>query len=106
MIQRVGVSEESSPRPFTVYQNFPNPVRSSTTIRFVLPAAERVTLRIFDVMGRLVRTLADRHPFEPGMNALVWDGTNDFRAPVASGIYFYGIQTGSLAKIRRMLVIR
>lgn len=65
-----------------------NPVRSgSATVNFGLTKAERVKIQIFDVSGRLVRTLADRR-FEAGNNHLTWDGADNVGHQVARGVYF------------------
>lgn len=64
----------------------PNPVRTSTTVSFALPEAERVSLAVYDVTGRRVNTIADT-PYAAGRYTLVWNRTSDAgRAP--SGIYF------------------
>jgi len=65
-----------------------NPVRSgSATVNFGLTKAERVKIQIFDVSGRLVRTLADRR-FEAGPNHLAWDGADNGGKQVNRGVYF------------------
>jgi hypothetical protein len=69
-------------------------VKGSATIAFGLPVQDRVSLKVFDVSGRLVRTLADR-TFTPGEHTLVWDGTDDHGERLARGVYFTRIQFAS-----------
>jgi TolB protein len=86
-------------------QNYPNPFNPTTVIPFELPAASEVLLRIYDLRGRLVRTvLRDRKP--EGRSEVVWDGRDDRGRLVASGPYFYRLGVGSLEESRRMLLAR
>ena len=62
-------------------------VSGEATIEFGLEKADRVEVRVFDVSGRLVRTLADRR-FTAGRHALTWDGADDSGRQVARGVYF------------------
>ena len=71
-----------------------------------LPRTERVTLRIFDVTGRLVRTLTDRALRQPGRHAVAWDGTNGAGNEVASGMYYYRLDAGELSQTRSMTLLR
>lgn len=83
----------------------PNPFKSGTTIAFELEEATRVRLAIFDVAGRRVRTLVDR--FEGrGAFAAHWDGRDGAGNRVASGVYFYTLDTGANVLRRRMVVLK
>ena len=76
----------SPPRPMAMLVN--NPLRSGeATIEFTLTRADRVEVRVYDVTGRLMRTLADR-PFSPGEHAIRWDGIDDRGQRVPHGVYF------------------
>jgi hypothetical protein len=88
----------------TLQQSFPNPVRSTATIRFALPKAGPVTLSVFDLRGRLVRTLVDGSR-EAGMHTVRWDRATDDGVRVGAGVYFYELKTpgGSLA--RKLVVL-
>lgn len=91
-------------------QNAPNPWRASTAISFVVPNGgdahgQRVTLRMFDADGRLVRTLADKS-YAPGVRGVVWDGRASNGAAVGNGVYFYRMTVGGAVLTRRMVVIR
>lgn len=86
-------------------QNFPNPFRADTRIRFALPQAERVDLRVFDVGGRAVRTLV-RDELGAGVHNVAWDGRDDDGNRVASGVYFYRMTAGAEERERKMVHLK
>jgi hypothetical protein len=86
-------------------QNNPNPFNPATTIRFGLLSEGRVTLRVYDVGGRLIRTLVDgKRP--PGWYEAVWNGLDQSGRSVASGVYFCRLRMGDLGKTRKMVLLR
>ena len=86
-------------------QNYPNPFNPRTTISFTLPKAEAVTLAVFDIEGRLVSTLVDEAA-SAGENAAQWDGRDELGRSVASGIYFYRLQSGTEVRTRKMVLLK
>ncbi len=88
------------PRNFYLYQNHPNPFNPVTLIRFDLPDAGAVRLRIFDSLGREVRTILDRE-MPPGQHEVPFDGRR-----LSSGVYYYRLEFGSMHRIRRMLLTK
>jgi hypothetical protein len=95
---------EALPESFELKQNYPNPFNPTTKIVFLLPEASNVSLKIYDVSGRLVRTLVNESR-PAGNYHLTWDGRDESGARVSSGIYFYRIVAGSFIKTRRMVLI-
>ncbi len=85
-------------------KNYPNPFNPATTISFYAPEAVKATLRIYNVTGRLVKDF-DLYA-GPGLNSIVWDGTDSQGNRVASGTYFYRLQAGSLKETRKMVLLR
>lgn len=83
----------------------PNPFNPRTTIHFVLPAAGAVRLSVFDVAGRLVRTLVDDSRPQ-GSHAVVWDGRDASGREVGSGSYLARLETGGTVATTRMGLIR
>ncbi len=100
----VGIGSEGGgagpPRAFALGQNYPNPFNPVTTIPFTLAEASRVTLRIFDVRGRLVDVLVDGS-MGPGEHEVVWVGRKG-----RSGVYFYELRVGKAVARRRMLLVK
>lgn len=94
-IRQVGI-----PTEFVLHQNFPNPFNPVTTIYFDLPAREHVQLEIFNVIGQKVVTLVNE-PMAPGYHVARFDAT---RLP--SGLYFYRIQAGDYAALKKMMLIK
>ena len=87
-------------------QNQPNPFNGTTALRFDLPRAEEVTLRIYEVSGRMVRTLTDRMHLAPGQHVVEWDGRDERGKPVSSGVYLYHLNAGSKSLVRKMTLQR
>jgi choice-of-anchor B domain-containing protein len=85
--------------------NHPNPFNPSTTIRYVLSKETHVSLSIYDMLGRLVRTIVNRVQSE-GFHEAVWDGRNASGAPVGSGIYLYKLEAGGFSQVHRMILMR
>jgi hypothetical protein len=86
-------------------QNAPNPFRPSTLIAFELPAAQTVSVKVFDAQGRLVRTLAEG-PWDVGIHRIAWDGTDARGALQPSGVYYYRLQTQNGTWTRSMTLVQ
>jgi len=89
-----------------VHNSAPNPFRRSTSLSYELPVAERVDVRVFDVSGRLVRTLVDSERQTAGLRSLSWNGRDDSGRSVASGVYFFRVNIGGESMERRSVLIR
>lgn len=85
--------------------NVPNPFNPSTTIHYEIGGTNAVTLRVYDVSGRLVRTLVDAQR-SPGAYDARWDGRDDRGRGVASGVYFYRLHAGDFSQTRRMVLLK
>jgi hypothetical protein len=99
------ITAGGAPPAYGLAQNFPNPFNPSTTIRFSMKAKGLVTVRIYDVSGRLVRALVEEVR-DAGSHAVVWNGTNDLGAKAASGIYFYRMETEGFAATKKLVLLR
>jgi len=91
----VGVEEMAPGVPtsaLALYQNYPNPMGSGTTIRYQIPEGGMVSLSVYDSNGRLVRNLVSGHHSE-GSYETSWDGRNDLGNEVSCGVYFYRLVT-------------
>ncbi len=101
----VEISDASAaPRVNRIEGNFPNPFNPQTTIRFSSASTGKVTIRIFNVGGQLVRTLSTKA--DAGANEVRWNGRRDDGQPIASGVYFYKVKfaDGSESGSRMALV--
>lgn len=93
---------------FRLLQNYPNPFNPTTSIAFTIPAkmaGEKVTLKVYDLLGREVTTLFDGVA-TPGVHQVMWNGKNASGNLVTSGIYFYTIKAGSVVQTRKMVLMR
>lgn len=111
-VQNLGTIRLSNliPKESRLLANYPNPFNPETWIPFQLSKEANVTIRIYDMAGRLIRTL-DLGILRPGFyldrsRAVHWDGRNELGEKVASGVYFYTIQAGNFRASRRMVVVK
>jgi len=93
--------------PFTqkLYNAYPNPFNPITTLRYDLPENSLVTITIYDMLGRQVKTLMDQTQ-EAGYRSVIWDATNDYGKPVSAGIYLYQIQAGEFMQTKKMVLLK
>lgn len=89
------------PDEIVLGQNYPNPFNPSTSIHFLLPKAESITLRVYDSMGRAVATILDQIPYTAGTHTVYFDATG-----LASGVYMYRLDAGEGALTRLMLLVK
>jgi len=104
----IGVDPAEAPRFVNeLYQAQPNPANPSATIRYTIAQKGHVSLKIFDVSGRLVRNLVDQvqepatKPFEA-----VWDGMNDGGQHVGSGVFFYQIDAPGFTSSKKLVILK
>ena len=87
-------------------QNYPNPFNPTTTIKFSLRDRARVTLRIYNAAGQLVRSLVDEVRGPGAEQSVAWDGRNDHSQAVASGVYFYRLTSEQFTQTRKMVLLK
>ncbi|MFQ5675807.1 MAG: choice-of-anchor B family protein, partial [bacterium] len=93
------------PRLYALEQNYPNPFNPSTTIRYSLRENAQVRLTVYDLLGRQIRILVDDIQ-NRGEHQVVWDARDEQGKDVASGVYFYRIETAAFKKTVKMLFIQ
>ncbi len=96
-----GTDDGASPRSFRLEVGYPNPVRSSTTIRYELAEPRVVEMDVYDVLGRRVARLVNSERRPAGLHAVRWDARN-----VASGMYFYRLTAGDFVSQRSVVVVK
>lgn len=100
-----GDGTSTIPNEVELEQNYPNPFNPTTVIRYRLPVSGTVSLRVFNMLGQLVTTLADG--VQPaGQNEVQWDATDQNGNPVASGVYVYLLETGQQRIVRKMNLVK
>jgi len=104
LLERI-IAEAPSPRVTALHQNVPNPFNPSTTIRFDLERNGWVSLRVYDVAGRVVRTLVASE-LSAGRRSVVWDGRDDTGAFLGSGLYLYRLETGGFSLVRKTILLK
>jgi VWFA-related protein len=92
-------------KEFVLYQNYPNPFNVRTTIRYELPLQSFIVLNVYDLLGANVVTLVNQEK-EMGCHEEVWDGCNQLREPVSSGIYYISINADNFKCVRKCLVLK
>jgi anti-sigma-K factor RskA len=88
-----------------VRQNFPNPFRGATTIRFALAAAQVVDISVYDLMGRRVKAVLREHR-PAGEYTVTWTGSDEQGSRVAPGVYLCRFRAGSYGAVRKMVLVK
>jgi photosystem II stability/assembly factor-like uncharacterized protein len=97
----IGINPISTevPTGFKVYQNYPNPFNPSTKIKFDLPESGDVNFKVYDVLGKIVYELNEHK--HAGSYEVLFEGAN-----LASGIYYYRVETGTTFEVRKMILLK
>ena len=93
------------PHAFNLYNNYPNPFNPVTTLRYDLPEDVLVNITIYDIMGRIVRTLINSQQ-NAGFKSIQWNATNDAGSPLSAGLYLYKIQADNFVQTRKMVLLK
>ena len=97
------------PESFALFQNFPNPFNSVTTIQYNVPEESRVNLRIYNLLGEEVKKLVDKNK-PAGTYSVQWDGRDSYGRRVSSGIYIYKIEavnsSGKFVKTKKLVLVK
>lgn len=95
-----------TPDDYQLNQNYPNPFNPSTTINFVLPLNKKVTVKVYDMTGKEVVTLADGMDYAKGSHSIVWNGRDASGKTVASGAYIAKMSAGNVEKSVKMMLLK
>ena len=94
----------AAPVDYALDQNRPNPFNGETVIRIALPRSEEIDLTVYNLTGQKIATLA-HGVREAGTYPFRWDGRDDERRELASGVYLYRLQAGGQVETRKMLLL-
>ena len=97
--------EREPPKNFSLEQNYPNPFNSETVIKYQVPKAGKIVIKIFDLLGREVKTLVDETK-EAGYYQIVWDGKDKMDNDAPSGIYLCRAQFSGYVQIQKIIKLR
>jgi hypothetical protein len=89
-----------TPEEFSLYQNYPNPFNPSTLIKYEVPEKANVSIKVYDILGNLVRTLVDQIR-ETGIYEVEFDGSE-----LSSGVYFYKLESGFVKYVKKMILVK
>ena len=93
------------PEKFALYANYPNPFNPTTTISYDLSEQAQVTLGIYDILGKQIKTLVNQSQ-DAGNRTVFWDGRDDLGRTVSAGVYLYQIKAGEFTQTRKMLLLK
>jgi len=94
-----------TPEVFALHQNYPNPFNPTTQIKYDLPEDAMVSITIYDVMGRSIKSLVNTTQ-SAGYCSIQWDATNNYGESVSAGMYIYTIQTGDFRATKKMVLLK
>ena len=100
-----GYSKVSLPYQFRISQAYPNPFNPTTKISYDLPEASVVSLSIYDLMGREIRTMINSEQ-TAGFKNIQWNATDNLGKSVPAGMYIYIIQAGEFRQTRKMVLLK
>jgi hypothetical protein len=104
--QTVGIKlPDLLPREITLHQNYPNPFNAGTVIKFELSNESRVSIDIYDILGRKVSSVVDAY-YQPGSYEIGWNGQSSFGKELPSGIYLYKLRSDTFDQTRRMILLK
>ncbi len=95
-----------SPKDYVLEQNYPNPFNPSTKINFSIPLKKKISITVYDMLGKEVKTLVNNEEFAKGNYEAIWDGTNNFGSKVASGNYIATMKFGNFSKSIKMQLLK
>lgn len=93
------------PTKFELGQSYPNPANRELTIRYALPQEARVSIKVYNVAGQLIRTLVSC-PMAAGYHSVRWDGKTDNGHSAGPGVYFYRMDAGTFSSTKKLILAR
>jgi len=101
----VAINADIIPLKFQLYNAYPNPFNPVTTLRYDIPENSHVTITIYDMLGRHIKTLINQTQ-DAGYKSVIWNATDNFGKPVSAGIYLYQIQAGEYISTKKMVLLK
>ena len=95
-----------TPEQYRLAQNYPNPFNPNTTIEYAIPINRKVSVKVYNVTGQLVRTLVNNQMVNAGTHKVVWDGKNHLGNQVSTGMYLYSLEWAGAKKVKTMTLVK
>ncbi len=99
------VKDQFIPVSYSLFQNYPNPFNPTTLISYALPKTSHVSIKIYDMLGREVKTLINTEQ-NAGVNSIQWNGDNNYGSKVSSGTYIFMIKAGEFTQAKKMILLK
>jgi len=104
-LQWLDVDGEKLPTVYAIHQNYPNPFNPTTQIKYDLPEDAMVSITIYDIMGRSIKSLVNSNQ-SAGYRSIQWNATNNLGEPVSAGLYLYTIEAGKFRQTKKMVLLK
>jgi hypothetical protein len=104
-LEWMDVDVDQLPTVYALHQNYPNPFNPTTQIKYDLPEDALVSITIYDIMGRSIRSLVKSRQ-TAGYRSVQWNATNNTGQPVSAGLYLYTIQAGDYIQTKKMVLLK
>ena len=104
-LEWMDVDVDQLPTVYALHQNYPNPFNPTTQIKYDLPEDALVSITIYDIMGRSIRSLVKSRQ-TAGYRSVQWNATNNLGEPVSAGMYIYMIQAGEFRQVKKMVLLK
>ena len=103
-VDALNISDNNIDYEFALYNAYPNPFNPTTTIEFEVPYSMNIVLNVYDISGKLVKTLVNDMK-STGKHSIVWDGTNQYGNGVANGMYIYKLISNENLSISNKMIL-
>ncbi|MEO8399905.1 MAG: T9SS type A sorting domain-containing protein, partial [Ignavibacteriaceae bacterium] len=104
-LDKVETVEIKIPSEYKLEQNYPNPFNPTTNIKYQIPEDKHVSLKIYNIIGQLVKVLVDDNQ-ATGSYSIQWDGRDNHGAAISSGVYLYRIEAGDFVTNKKMIYMK
>jgi len=104
-VEALNIAQDQMPTRYSLGEAYPNPFNPTTKISYELPNSEFVSIDIYNLMGRHIKSLVNMNQ-DPGHRTIEWNATNDSNQPVSAGMYIYTIQAGSFMDTKKMVLLK
>jgi flagellar hook assembly protein FlgD len=101
----MSTDEDVLPGVFKLHQNYPNPFNPETMIQFDVPQITDLTLSVYDLLGRRVKTLV-KDNLDMGSYNIKWDGSSDAGEMLPSGMYFYELHSSKFHSVKKLILVK